>query len=128
MDFGVELFINEARLFVFSTGLAPPAVGATHEAFRITCEGGVREALWSNVELPCDGLESLGYEGLGKTQVLPVLVGDRDAAPALANKHEERDLVAPAVRPSSIPEVTTSEYPAPADSPPVGRGNRRAHH
>ncbi|MFA9518615.1 aminotransferase class I/II-fold pyridoxal phosphate-dependent enzyme [Halopenitus sp. H-Gu1] len=100
----VELLVNEARSFVYSTGLAPPAVGAAREAFRIAREGTVREALWSNVEHLRDGLESVGYEVLGETQVLPVLVGDRDDVLALATELEERGVVAPAIRPPTVPE------------------------
>lgn len=109
----VELLVNEARSFVYSTGLAPPAVGAAREALRIAREGEVRQALWSNVERLRDGLESLGYEVLGETQVLPVLIGDRDDALALANELEERGVVAPAIRPPTVPEGTSRIRVAP---------------
>lgn len=109
----VALLVNEARSFVYSTGLAPPAVGAAREAFRIAREGEVREALWSNVEHLRDGLESLGYEVLGETQVLPVLIGDRDDALALANELEERGVLAPAIRPPTVPEGTSRIRVAP---------------
>ncbi|WP_435067667.1 aminotransferase class I/II-fold pyridoxal phosphate-dependent enzyme [Haloplanus sp. C73] len=109
----VELLANEARSFVYSTGLAPPAVGAAREALRIAREGEVRRALWSTVERLRDGLESMGYEVLGETQVLPVVVGERDDAVVLANELEERGVVAPAIRPPTVPDGTSRIRVAP---------------
>ncbi|WP_435101099.1 aminotransferase class I/II-fold pyridoxal phosphate-dependent enzyme [Halarchaeum sp. P4] len=103
----VELLVNEARSFAYSTGLAPPAVGAAREALRLAREDKTREALWSNVERLREGLESLGYEVLGQTQVLPVLVGDRGDALALAAGLKERGIVAPAIRPPTVPAGTS---------------------
>ncbi|ELZ01250.1 aminotransferase class I/II-fold pyridoxal phosphate-dependent enzyme [Natrialba asiatica] len=103
----VEYLLNAARSFVFSTGLAPPAVGAAREALRIARQGTRPARLWNAVDRLRDGLESLGYDVLGETQILPVVVGDRDDALALANRLSDRGIVAPAIRSPTVPAGTS---------------------
>jgi 8-amino-7-oxononanoate synthase len=103
----VEHLCNAARSFVFSTGLAPPAAGAAREALRIAREDARRERLWTVVERTREGLEAMGYEVLGETQILPVVVGDRADAVALADRLHDAGVVAPAIRPPTVPEGTS---------------------
>ncbi|RYJ08499.1 8-amino-7-oxononanoate synthase [Halogeometricum borinquense] len=103
----VEQLANAARSFVFSTGLAPPAVGAAREALRIAREEKRHEQLWDRVSRLRSGLEALGYDVLGTTQILPVVIGDRSDAVALAERLRERGIVAPAIRPPTVPEGTS---------------------
>ncbi len=103
----IELLSNAARSFVFSTGLAPPAAAAARTALSIARNGTRREQLWANVEQLRDGLESLGFDVLGNTHILPVLVGDRSAAVELAAQLEEAGIIAPAIRPPTIPDGTS---------------------
>ncbi|WP_226479328.1 aminotransferase class I/II-fold pyridoxal phosphate-dependent enzyme [Natrinema amylolyticum] len=100
----IECILNDARSFVFSTGLAPPAAAAASEALHVARHGGVREELWENVAHLRDGLESMGFEVWGDSQILPVIAGDRRDAIALADGVRERDVVAPAIRPPTVPE------------------------
>jgi 8-amino-7-oxononanoate synthase len=100
----VELLVNEARSFGSSTGLAPPAAAAASEALHVSRHGDVRERLWQHVRILRNGLEEIGYEVLGETQILPVLVGDREDAEDLAAGVRERGVVAPAIRPPAVPE------------------------
>jgi 8-amino-7-oxononanoate synthase len=103
----IEHLLNTARAFVFSTGLAPPAAGAARAALRIAREDRRRERLWDVVGRTREGLETMGYEVLGDTQILPVLVGDRADAVALADRLHEAGVVAPAIRPPTVPEGTS---------------------
>jgi len=100
----IETLLNAARPFVFSTGLAPPAAGAAREALRIAREGERRDRLWTVVADLRDGLESAGFEVLGQSHILPVLVGDRADALALERAVRDRGIVAPAIRPPTVPE------------------------
>jgi len=100
----IELLVNEARSFVYSTGLSPASAAAATEALHISRHDDVREALWSNVRRLRNGLEDLGYDVLGETQILPILVGDRVDAMALSAGVRERGIVAPAIRPPTVPE------------------------
>jgi 8-amino-7-oxononanoate synthase len=103
----IDLLTNEARSFVYSTGLAPPAVAAAQEAFRIARNGEERGRLWDHVEELRVGLQDAGYRVPGETQILPVVVGDREAALALAEELAERGIRAPAIRPPTVPEGTS---------------------
>ncbi|QLH78613.1 8-amino-7-oxononanoate synthase [Halosimplex rubrum] len=109
----VEHLLNAARSFVFSTGLAPPAVGAARESLRIARETDRAERLWDIVATLREGLASMGYEVLGETQILPVLVGDREAALELGERLAEAGIVAPAIRPPTVPEGTARIRVAP---------------
>jgi 8-amino-7-oxononanoate synthase len=109
----VEHLVNAARPFVFSTGLAPPAAGAAREALAVARAGERRDRLWENVRRLRAGLTGMGYEVWGETQILPVIVGDRTDALALADAVAERGVVAPAIRPPTVPEGTSRVRLAP---------------
>jgi len=109
----IECLCNDARSFVFSTGLAPPAAAAASEALHVARHGDARELLWENVAHLRDGLESMGFAVRGDSQILPVVVGDRADAMALAEGIRERDVVAPAIRPPTVPAGTSRIRVAP---------------
>lgn len=109
----IEVLLNEARSFVYSTGLAPPAAAAATEALRIARDGHQRDRLWRNVHRLRDGLEAAGFAVRGDTQILPVMVGDPADAVALATAMYERGVVAPAIRPPTVPEGTSRIRVAP---------------
>ncbi|WP_123534086.1 aminotransferase class I/II-fold pyridoxal phosphate-dependent enzyme [Halosimplex salinum] len=109
----VEYLLNAARSFVFSTGLAPPAVGAARESLRIARETSRADRLWDTVEDLRAGLEAMGYDVRGETQVLPVMVGDRDDALELGDRLADLGVVAPAIRPPTVPEGTARIRVAP---------------
>lgn len=107
----VEHLLNAARSFVFSTGLAPPAAAAAERALELAPER--RDRLWANVERLRTGLESLGYDVWGNTHVLPVVLGDREAAISLDERLREACVLAPAIRPPTVPEGTSRVRLAP---------------
>jgi 8-amino-7-oxononanoate synthase len=103
----IDLLTNEARSFVYSTGLAPPAVAAAHEAFDVARSGDRRDRLWAHVETLRNGLQDVGYRVPGETQILPVMLEEREATVALADALAERGVRAPAIRPPTVPEGTS---------------------
>ncbi|AXR77586.1 aminotransferase class I/II-fold pyridoxal phosphate-dependent enzyme [Natrarchaeobaculum sulfurireducens] len=103
----IECLINDARPFVFSTGLAPTAAAAASEAVHLARHTDARERLWENVGHLRDGLEAMGYDVIGDSQILPVLVGDRQDALVLADGLRERGVCVPAIRPPSVPDGTS---------------------
>ncbi|THE65932.1 8-amino-7-oxononanoate synthase [Salinadaptatus halalkaliphilus] len=103
----IEYLVNEARSFVFSTGLTPPAAAAASEALHVARHDDVRERLWDNVAHLRDGLEAMGFAITGDSQILPVRVGNRQDALMLADGLRERNVVAPAIRPPTVPEGTS---------------------
>jgi 8-amino-7-oxononanoate synthase len=110
----VESLLNAARSFVFSTGLAPPAAGAAREALRVAREDDARRGrLRENVARLREGLAAMGYDVWGETQILPVVVRDRNDALALGERIRERGVVAPPIRPPTVPEGTSRVRVAP---------------
>jgi 8-amino-7-oxononanoate synthase len=109
----VEYLLNAARSFVFSTGLSPPSAAAAREALRIARETGRADDLWDTVASLRDGLETMGYEVFGETHILPVVVGDRGDALELADRLRDHGVVAPAIRPPTVPEGTSRIRVAP---------------
>jgi len=109
----IEYLLNAARSFVFSTGLSPPNAAAAREALRIARETERTTELWDTVATLRDGLETMGYEVLGETQILPVVIGDRGDALELADRLRDHGIVAPAIRPPTVPEGTSRIRVAP---------------
>jgi len=109
----IEYLLNAARSFVFSTGLSPPNAAAAREALQIARETDRTSELWDTVATLRDGLETMGYEVLGETHILPVIVGDRGDALELAERLREHGVVAPAIRPPTVPEGTSRIRVAP---------------
>ncbi|UPM42766.1 aminotransferase class I/II-fold pyridoxal phosphate-dependent enzyme [Halocatena salina] len=103
----IEHLSNTARSFVFSTGLSPPAAAAARTALSIARNGSRRTQLWDNVERLRTGLESLGFDVLGTTHIVPVLIGNRTEAMELATHLEEAGIIAPAIRPPTVPDGTS---------------------
>jgi len=99
----IEYLANAARSFVFSTGLSPPAAGAAQEALRIARETDRPQTLQDHADYLRSGFEDLGFEVLGETHILPVLVGDREDAVALDEALRDRGVLAPAIRPPTVP-------------------------
>ncbi|WP_323675699.1 8-amino-7-oxononanoate synthase [Halorubellus sp. PRR65] len=109
----VELLVNDARSFVFSTGLTPTAAAAASEALHIARHGAIRSRLWENVAHLREGLTDVGFDVQGDSQILPVMVGDRRDALDLANAVRDRGVLAPAIRPPTVPEGTSRIRVAP---------------
>lgn len=107
----VDLLVNEARSFVYSTGLSPVDAAVADRAVRLVRgdEGSERRArLFDNVERLADGLGDAGFEVPDvMTQILPVIVGDPDDAVALDAALERRGVFAAAIRPPTVPEGTS---------------------
>ena len=97
----VELLVNRARPFVFSTALPPSAAAAALAALRVvrSTEGdALRARLRAHVERVAPGHPS---------PVVPVVLGDEDAAMAASAAMYEHGLVVPAIRPPTVPVGTS---------------------
>lgn len=106
----VDLLVNEARSFVYSTGLSPVDAAAAKRAVELVrsdAGGELRSRLDRNVELLADGLEDLGYDVHRESHILPVMVGGSADAVELSRRLEEEDVYVPAIRPPTVPEGTS---------------------
>jgi 8-amino-7-oxononanoate synthase len=105
----IDLLVNTARPFMFSTAPPPPTVGAAAAALELLASEPERvERLRRNAELMRRELRSFGLEsGASRTQILPLVVGDAGAATALCELALDRGVFAQAIRPPTVPEGTS---------------------
>jgi glycine C-acetyltransferase len=102
----VELLLNTARPFVFSTAPPPPAVGAAAAALELLeCAPHRVERLQANAARL---RSALAAEGLSpersRTQVVPVEVGDAERTMELCELVLERGVFVQGIRPPTVPE------------------------
>jgi len=105
-----SLLVNEARSFVYSTGLSPVDAAVSREAVSLVRgdEGeALRDDLSENVELIRDRVADAGYDIYGDTHILPVVVGGADEALETADELRSSGVFAPAIRPPTVPEGTS---------------------
>lgn len=104
----VDLLVNRARAYVYSTGLPPAVVGTARRAIALASEDAPRRAaLWDNARrlharLADDGLSVRPFE----SPILALVVGDSVAALEVARRALEDGVLAPAIRPPTVPEGT----------------------
>ena len=105
-----EWLLNRARSFVFTTGLPPALAAASLAALRIAVEEPWRrERLRANARRLREGLAALGHPAPGEPDghIVPVLVGDAEAAMRAGRRLLDRGFLAGAVRPPTVPPGTS---------------------
>jgi 8-amino-7-oxononanoate synthase len=105
----VDLLVNTARPFIFSTAPPPPAIGAAMAALALLgSQPGLVEQLRRNGDLMREALTEAGLDtGPSRTQIVPVMVGDARRAMELCERVLERRVFAQAIRPPTVPEGTS---------------------
>jgi 8-amino-7-oxononanoate synthase len=102
----IDLLVNTARPFIFSTAPPPPVVGAALAALDLL-EGnpGMVERLRRNGAFLRDALAGHGLDaGPSRTQIIPLIVGDARRALALCERALDHGIFAQAIRPPTVPE------------------------
>lgn len=92
----IDLCVNTARSFIFTTANSPAEVAAAHAALRIYCsqEGAdLRARLRVNVDLLRPGHPS---------PILPVLLGSEERAMEVSHALLDQGLLVPAIRPPTV--------------------------
>jgi glycine C-acetyltransferase/8-amino-7-oxononanoate synthase len=103
-----DYLLNSARPFIFSTAPPPPAVAAASAALGLLDGRPKRvEKLAANAYAL---RESLAAEGLNpggsETQIVPLVVGEADAAMSLCERALAQGVFAQAIRPPTVPAGT----------------------
>jgi 8-amino-7-oxononanoate synthase len=101
----IEYLHNRARSFIYSTGLAPPVLGAIGKALEIVAqEPAPRAYLLEEAEKFRRALSTAGLDTLGsETQIIPALVGANARTLEFAARLRQRGLMAVALRPPTVP-------------------------
>ena len=104
----VDLLVNRARSFIYTTAPAPPIVAAAGAALDLVAREPERRAylLAQSAELR-RRLAALGLDvPPGDGPILPVIVGDSDAAMRWSSALLERGVFVTAIRPPTVPRGT----------------------
>jgi glycine C-acetyltransferase/8-amino-7-oxononanoate synthase len=101
----VDLLVNTARPFIYSTAPPPPSVGAALAALSLLADRpGLVEQLRRNAAILREALVARGLKiGGSRTQIVPVIVGDPRRATALSERTLEGGVFAQAIRPPTVP-------------------------
>jgi 8-amino-7-oxononanoate synthase len=104
-----KYLINTARTLIFSTALSPPAVAAAMASLELLREQPRRvEKLQRNSAVLREALTESGMPvEAGETPIVPLIVGDADAAMAACERALERGVFAQAIRPPTVPAGTS---------------------
>jgi glycine C-acetyltransferase len=104
-----ELLINRCRSFVFTTSLPPAVMAMAIAAIDLTKrEPQRRRALRDNGVQLRDGLARLGYLVTdGRSQILPLMIGDATACMALSERLLDQGVYAQGIRPPTVPQGTS---------------------
>jgi len=106
----IDFLVNRARSFIFSTGLAPASAAASKEALRVLEEEpDLLERLQSHLRRLREALLDRGYTLTGSppAPMIAVIMGDPGDTLDLSAHLLDRGILAPAVRPPSVPEGTS---------------------
>ena len=105
----VELLINRARGFIFTTGLPPATLAAADSAINVMRSSpDLRQRLLKHAETLKTALTDLGYTLFpSQTQILPVVLGEPQRATDVAEALLAEGVFAPAIRPPAVPSGTS---------------------
>jgi len=102
----IELILNTARSFIFSTVLPSCVAAASIAALElIEKEPELVNRLWVNREQAVHGITKLGYDIMGsETPIIPVRIKTIAKALQLSQRLMEEGIFAPAIRPPTVKE------------------------
>ena len=98
---------NRARSLIYSTALPPSIVAAAGAAVDFVMNDAGherRDRLWRNVSELKHGLAKLGIQNESRSPIIPVVIGDEQAAMDLSAKLYERGVFVPAIRYPTVPK------------------------
>ena len=105
----IEYLVNRARPFIYTTALPPAMAAAALAALEvIQAEPERRARLWRLRDRLHAGVRQIGFDTLGsRSPIIPLLVGDAQAALSLSEALLARGVYAPAIRPPTVPDGTS---------------------
>jgi 8-amino-7-oxononanoate synthase len=107
-DTAIEYLLQKGRSYIFTTAAPPALACALSKSLGIIEHGdAMRASLFARIGQLRDGLGGLPWKLLpSPTAIQPLIVGENEAALALANALWERGLWVPAIRPPTVPKGT----------------------
>lgn len=120
----IDFLRNRARSLIYSTALPPSVCAAAAAAVDfVMSDAGHRrrDQLWRNVSELKNGLSVLGVQNESRSPIVPIIIGDEEAAVEVSRKLYERGTFVPAIRFPTVPKgkarlrVTVSAAHSPQD-------------
>jgi len=102
----VELIVNRARSFIYSTAPPPAQAAAAAESIRlIQCKEGkqLRDKLWQNIHI---FRETTKMSAVCQSAIIPWMVGASEDALAISARLRDQGFLAPAIRFPTVPQNT----------------------
>ncbi len=106
----IEVLVNRARSFIFTTALPPAVVAVNHAALALI--GGdfgvqARRRLTQRISEFISGINKIGISASSDTAIVPVLVGDAGKAMKVSQALRERGVLVQGIRPPTVPRGTS---------------------
>ena len=107
----IDALINTARPFIYSTGVPPTQVAGIHAALDVLAnEPQHRQRLRQMITTTRERLVDAGCltanAAADPTPIIPLIVGDAAASIAFSDRLAEHGILAPAIRPPTVPPGT----------------------
>lgn len=104
----IDMLVNRARSFIYTTAPAPAASGAALASLRLIEKNATRtKKLWQNIRDARERLTALGLDlGGSEGPVIPVMVRDTARTLRLSRQLRSCGIFAPAIRPPTVPKDT----------------------
>jgi 8-amino-7-oxononanoate synthase len=104
-----EFLLNTARTFIFSTALPPPAAAGALAALELLeTRPELVTRLRANSAALRDALADEGFDvSRSRTQIMPLVLGDPEGTVEACEHALERGLFAQAIRPPTVPPMTS---------------------
>jgi 8-amino-7-oxononanoate synthase len=104
-----QYLLNAARTFIFSTALPPPAVAGALAALDLLAERPrLVTKLAANAAALRAGLVQEGFAvGESRTQIIPLVIGEAQLAMRICEAALTRGVFAQAIRPPTVPDLTS---------------------
>lgn len=101
----IDFLLNHARTFIFQTAMPPSICAASYVALNIIEKSDEKRGqLFYHVQKVKRELIEMGFHvKRGLTPIIPVIIGDAEAAYLFAEKLQENGIYAPAIRPPTVP-------------------------
>ena len=105
----INLLINRARGFIFTTGLPPGSLAAAAVAIDlIRSDFELRQRLFTNVHTLKAGLSEAGFQpSASETHILPLILGEARRTTQFAEALLKEGVFAPGIRPPTVPTGTS---------------------
>ncbi|MFH0925600.1 MAG: 8-amino-7-oxononanoate synthase [bacterium] len=100
-----DYLINFSGGFIYSTALPPAVIGANLAGLELLVEEPFRRySLLENAEYLRSNLRAQGWEVMGESQIVPVIIGDVERTNYLSEKLKDNGYYSLPIRPPTVPE------------------------